>query len=101
LHRFFEAIYEDYDIVIWSANSMKWMIVKMTALGVLGHEAYHVAFMLDGRSMLTVHTQKHGSLFTPLCSFRAAVAALSSVWHTKHGKIPRLSSRSCLLFDVP
>lgn len=40
---------------------MKWMVAKMTALGVLSQERYKVAFMLDGRAMLTVHTQKHGA----------------------------------------
>jgi ubiquitin-like domain-containing CTD phosphatase 1 len=61
LHIFFTSVYEDYDIVIWSANSLKWMNVKMKALGVLGNESYKVAFMLDFKSMVTVHTQKRGA----------------------------------------
>jgi hypothetical protein len=32
----------------------------MKALGVLGNESYKVAFMLDFKSMVTVHTQKRG-----------------------------------------
>lgn len=60
LHSFFATAYQDFDIVIWSANSLKWMNVKMSALGVLDHADYKIAFMIDYRSMLTVHTQRRG-----------------------------------------
>lgn len=39
---------------------MKWMKVKMEALGVLNNDKFKVAFMLDYRSMLTVHNAKYG-----------------------------------------
>lgn len=60
LHAFLTSVYKDYDIVIWSANSMKWMEVKMRGLGVLTHADYRVTFMMDYRAMLTVHTEKYG-----------------------------------------
>lgn len=60
LHKFLESVYENYDIVIWSANSMKWMKVKMEALGVLNNDKFKVTFMLDYRAMLTVHNAKYG-----------------------------------------
>eukprot|EP00892_Ulva_mutabilis_P009467 jgi/Ulvmu1/6893/UM031_0099.1 len=60
LHKFLASAYEDYDIVVWSANSMKWMNVKMKALGVLTHTDFKIAFMLDYKSMLTLHTERYG-----------------------------------------
>lgn len=60
LHKFLESVYEHFDIVIWSANSMKWMKVKMEALGVLNSDKFKVTFMLDYRAMLTVHNDKYG-----------------------------------------
>jgi ubiquitin-like domain-containing CTD phosphatase 1 len=57
---FLAAVHTHYDIVIWSANSMKWMNVKMKALGVLDNDNFKVTFMLDYRSMLTVKTSKYG-----------------------------------------
>lgn len=83
LHSFFTSAYQDYDIVIWSANSLKWMNVKMKALGVLGNEAYKVAFMLDFRSMVTVHTQKRGAL-----DLRSV--HLDIFWCCAHATLPSL-----------
>lgn len=60
LHKFLASAYEEYDIVIWSANSMKWMNVKMKGLGVLGHADFKITFMMDFKSMLTLHTQRYG-----------------------------------------
>ncbi|KAL4857255.1 Ubiquitin-like domain-containing CTD phosphatase 1 [Chlorella vulgaris] len=60
LHQFFAAAYADYDIVIWSATSMKWVEVKMRELGVSTHPDYKLAFMLDHRAMLTVQHPKYG-----------------------------------------
>lgn len=39
----------DYDIVIWSATSMKWVEVKMRELGVSCHPDYKLSFMLGER----------------------------------------------------
>lgn len=66
LHKFLESVYEHFDIVIWSANSMKWMKVKMEALGVLNSDRFKVTFMLDYRAMLTVHNEKYGEQLSVL-----------------------------------
>jgi len=60
LHEFMTAVYPHYDIVIWSATSMKWVEVKMRELGVTTHADYKVTVMMDHRSMITVQTEKYG-----------------------------------------
>jgi len=60
LHEFLSATYQFYDIIIWSATSMKWVKVKMQELGVLSHPEYKVTCMLDHAAMVTVHTEKYG-----------------------------------------
>ncbi|XP_007889601.1 ubiquitin-like domain-containing CTD phosphatase 1 isoform X2 [Callorhinchus milii] len=60
LHEFLTSAYEDYDIVIWSATSMKWIEVKMKELGVTTNSSYKITFMLDSAAMITVHTPKRG-----------------------------------------
>uniref|UniRef100_A0A7S1SVM3 protein-serine/threonine phosphatase n=1 Tax=Tetraselmis chuii TaxID=63592 RepID=A0A7S1SVM3_9CHLO len=60
LHEFLSATYQFYDIIIWSATSMKWVKVKMQELGVLSHPEYKITCMLDHKAMVTVHTEKYG-----------------------------------------
>uniref|UniRef100_A0A8C5PBH0 Ubiquitin-like domain-containing CTD phosphatase 1 n=1 Tax=Leptobrachium leishanense TaxID=445787 RepID=A0A8C5PBH0_9ANUR len=60
LHEFLTSAYEDYDIVIWSATSMKWIEAKMKELGVSTNSNYKITFMLDSAAMITVHTPKRG-----------------------------------------
>lgn len=60
LHHFLTSAYEHYDLVIWSATSMKWVEVKMQQLGVTNNPDYKITFMLDHKAMITVRTEKHG-----------------------------------------
>jgi len=63
LHEFLERCHGrgNYDLVIWSATSVKWVQVKMRELGVLGeHGRYRVTALMDCRSMLTVRDAKRG-----------------------------------------
>ncbi|MGH0158308.1 UNVERIFIED_CONTAM: hypothetical protein FKN15_051943 [Acipenser sinensis] len=60
LQEFLTSAYEDYDIVIWSATSMKWIEAKMKELGVTNNPNYKITFMLDSAAMITVHTPKRG-----------------------------------------
>ena len=62
LHHFLASAYKHYDLVIWSATSMKWVEVKMQQLGVTSNPNYKIAFMLDHNAMITVRTEKHGEL---------------------------------------
>ena len=57
LHQFLTAAYEFYDIIIWSATSMKWVEEKMVQLGVIGHPNYKVR--------ATIQTSKSVRLAAP------------------------------------
>ncbi|XP_070541109.1 ubiquitin-like domain-containing CTD phosphatase 1 [Ptychodera flava] len=86
LHEFLTAAYEDYDIVIWSATSMKWIEAKMKELGVTGNPNYKLTFILDSAAMITVFTQKYGVVETK---------PLGVVW----GKFEEYSSKTTIMFD--
>jgi ubiquitin-like domain-containing CTD phosphatase 1 len=60
LHEFLTAVYEFYDLVIWSATSMKWIEVKMRELGVSTNPSYKLAAFMDHKCMVTINTAKHG-----------------------------------------
>lgn len=60
LHEFLTAVYEHYDLVIWSATNMKWIEVKMRELGVSTNPAYRLTAFMDHKSMVTIHTAKYG-----------------------------------------
>ena len=60
LHEFLGAAYPHYDIVIWSATSMKWVEVKMRELGCLDHPDYKLTAFMDHLSMLTLQHEKYG-----------------------------------------
>jgi ubiquitin-like domain-containing CTD phosphatase 1 len=60
LHEFLTAAYAEYDIMIWSATSMKWVELKMTELGVLNNPNYKVTALLDHLAMITVQSDTRG-----------------------------------------
>ncbi|KAK4792173.1 hypothetical protein SAY86_022608 [Trapa natans] len=60
LHEFLTAAYAEYDIMIWSATSMKWVEVKMEQLGVLNNPNYKITALLDHLAMITVQTDSRG-----------------------------------------
>ncbi|KAK6618646.1 Ubiquitin-like domain-containing CTD phosphatase 1 [Polyplax serrata] len=86
LHEFLTSAYEDYDIVIWSATSMKWIEEKMKLLGVSTHTDYKILFYLDNLAMISVHTPKYGVV---------NVKPLGLIW----GKYPQYSSKNTIMFD--
>ncbi|KAK3908000.1 Ubiquitin-like domain-containing CTD phosphatase 1 [Frankliniella fusca] len=87
LHEFLTEAYKDYDIVIWSATSMKWIEEKMKLLGVASHTAYKITFYMDYLAMITVHTSKYGTV---------NVKPLGVIW----GKYPEFySSKNTIMFD--
>jgi len=54
LHEFLESIHPYYDIVIWSATSMKWIDVKLKELGLLDNPTYKITACMDYTAMVTV-----------------------------------------------
>lgn len=86
LHEFLTNCYQYYDIVIWSATSMKWIIEKMKLLGVNSHPDYKIAFYLDSSAMITVHCSKRGVV---------EVKPLAVIW----GKFQQYSSKNTVMLD--
>ncbi|CAA3021154.1 ubiquitin-like domain-containing CTD phosphatase [Olea europaea subsp. europaea] len=60
LHEFLSAVYAEYDIMIWSATSMKWVELKMGQLGVLNNPNYKITALLDHMAMITVRSDTRG-----------------------------------------
>lgn len=86
LHEFLARSYKHYDIVIWSATSMKWIIEKMRLLGVADNPNYKIAFYLDYLAMISVYTPKRGLV---------DVKPLGVIW----GKYPAYSPKNTIMFD--
>ncbi|CAD6235694.1 unnamed protein product [Miscanthus lutarioriparius] len=57
LHQFLTAAYSKYDIMIWSATSMKWVELKMEQLGVLSNPDYKITALMDHLAMITVQSE--------------------------------------------
>ncbi|XP_059459694.1 ubiquitin-like domain-containing CTD phosphatase [Corylus avellana] len=60
LHEFLTAVYAEYDIMIWSATSIKWVELKMGQLGVLSNPNYKITALLDHLAMITVQSDTRG-----------------------------------------
>ncbi|ESW31562.1 hypothetical protein PHAVU_002G248400 [Phaseolus vulgaris] len=60
LHEFLTSAYAEYDIMIWSATSMKWINLKMGQLGVLDNPNYKITALLDHMAMITVQSSSRG-----------------------------------------
>lgn len=86
LHEFLTRAYKYYDIVIWSATSMRWINEKMKLLGVTTHPNYKIAFHLDVLAMITVRTPKYGIV---------RVKPLGIIW----GKYKQFSAKNTIMFD--
>ncbi|CAG0887336.1 unnamed protein product [Cyprideis torosa] len=87
LHEFLQESYKHYDIVIWSATSMKWIEEKMKVLGVATHPNYKVAFYLDDLAMISVHIDGKGIV---------NVKPLRVIWDKFPG---RWTEKNTIMFD--
>lgn len=86
LHEFLMEAYNDYDIAIWSATSLRWINEKMRLLGVSNHPNYKIVFYLDSLAMISVHTPKYGLV---------GVKPLGIIW----GKFKQFSAKNTIMFD--
>lgn len=87
LHEFLAGVYDDYDIIIWSATDMKWIEVKMQELGVAQNTNYKITFYLDSKAMVSVVSPEYGFVETK---------ALGVIW----GKYPdNYNEENTIIFD--
>lgn len=87
LHEFLTSAYKDYDIVIWSATSMKYIEAKMDELRVSKNPNYKILFYLDSAAMISVYSQKYGLL---------NVKPMAVIW----GKFPgQYTPKNTIMFD--
>ena len=50
-----------FDIIIWSANSMKWIMVKLKELGLVGDDVpFNIVACMDYTAMLTLSSSELG-----------------------------------------
>ncbi|KAL9246137.1 hypothetical protein vseg_019710 [Gypsophila vaccaria] len=87
LHEFLTTAYAEYDIMIWSATSMKWVELKMGQLGVLSNPNYKITALLDHLAMITVQSDARGVF---------DCKPLGLIW----GQFPEYySSKNTIMFD--
>ncbi|KAJ6696466.1 HEAVY CHAIN putative EXPRESSED-RELATED-RELATED [Salix koriyanagi] len=87
LHEFLTAVYAEYDIMIWSATSMKRVELKMGQLGVLDNPNYKITALLDHLAMITVQSESCGIF---------ECKPLGLIW----AKFPEFySSKNTIMFD--
>ena len=87
LHEFLTSAYQYYDIVIWSATSMRYIEAKMDELRVSSNPNYKIVFYLDSSAMISVESQKYGLL---------NVKPLAVIW----GKFPgQYTPKNTIMFD--
>jgi len=60
LNEMLASVYPYYDIIIWSATSMKWIELKMQELRVFPSESYSCVAYFDAGAMITVYTEDRG-----------------------------------------
>ncbi|CAH8387767.1 unnamed protein product [Eruca vesicaria subsp. sativa] len=66
LHEFLTAAYAEYDIILWSATSMKCVELKMGELGVLNNPNYKITGLLDHLAMITSYIAQNTIMFNDL-----------------------------------
>lgn len=54
LNDFLRRAYRDYDIIIWSATSMRWIEAKLIELEMFTHPDYRITMLMDYHAMITV-----------------------------------------------
>ena len=65
---------------------MKWIQEKMKVLGCDNHPSYKLAFYLDSRAMISIHSAKYGVI---------EVKPLGVIW----GKFPQYNKSNTIMFD--
>ena len=61
LHELLKEVYPYYDIVIWSATSMRWIEIKLRELGISNNPEYKISMLMDGTCMVAVNSSRKGT----------------------------------------
>jgi len=81
LHQFLATCYEaNYDLVIWSQTSWRWLEAKITELAMLTSPDYKISWVMDRTSMFSVTSQRGMKKKTH------EVKALEIIWRKYPGK---------------
>jgi ubiquitin-like domain-containing CTD phosphatase 1 len=75
MDEFLAAAYKDYDLVVWSQTSWRWLEVKLTELGMVTNPAYKFCFVLDKTSMFSITSTKRDGT-----SYKHQVKPLQIIW---------------------
>ncbi len=89
LHDFLETANRHYDIVIWSATSLKWVFLKCKQMGLLDNPRFKLRFLLCESAMFTVESQVRGKL--RVCR----VKPLEFIWR----RFPAYTPERTIMFD--
>ncbi|ORZ39885.1 HAD-like domain-containing protein [Catenaria anguillulae PL171] len=73
-HEFLSAVYQHYDIVIWSQTHWAALEAKVTDMGLISHPSYQLSFVLNKSSMFTIVSKLKDR------SLQHQVKALEIIW---------------------
>lgn len=90
MDEFLTSAYRQYDLVVWSQTSWRWLETKLTELGMLGHPGYRFSFVLDKTSMFAITSTKRDGT-----SYEHHVKPLQIIW----SKFPHWGSHNTIHFD--
>ena len=77
---FLSSVYREYDLVVWSQTSWRWLETKLTELGMLSNPEYKICFVLDKTSMFRITSSKPSKTGTKWEEFRHYVKPLELIW---------------------
>ena len=75
MDEFLAAVYIDYDLVVWSQTSWRWLETKLTELGMVANPGYKFCFVLDKTSMFSITSTKRDGT-----SYKHQVKPLQIIW---------------------
>ncbi|GKY98081.1 hypothetical protein MPSEU_000766000 [Mayamaea pseudoterrestris] len=90
MDEFLTNAYENYDMVVWSQTSWRWLETKLIELGMLMTNNYKFLFVLDKTSMFTVKSTKRDGT-----TFVHHVKPLQLIW----SKFPQYGSHNTIHID--
>jgi ubiquitin-like domain-containing CTD phosphatase 1 len=90
MDEFLAAAYNDYDLVVWSQTSWRWLETKLTELGMIANPGYKFCFVLDKTSMFSITSTKRDGT-----SYKHQVKPLQIIW----SKFPQWGAHNTVHLD--